>query len=395
MSDIVVTGLGIISAIGSSVSENRESLVNGRCGITTLENFPSRFSGVLPCGEIKISTGELKDRLKTTKPGLTRTDLLSLHAFEAAIQDAGLSAGQIQSKDTAFINSNTVGGMCLTDELYNDANNRETGSEYLGSYDCSAVTLFIQSRYKMRGQGNTINTACSSSANAIMYGARLIKNGFAKRAIVGGVDSLAKFTLNGFKALHILSSSYCKPFDKDRQGLNLGEGSAYLVLERREDAEGKVIHAKLSGYSNTNDAYHPSSLSPDGDGPYLAMKSALDCAGLLPNEIDFINTHGTGTENNDEVESRAMLRIFDTVPAFTSTKSNIGHTLGAAGAIEAVYSILGLKNQEIYPSLHFDTPAPETGLIPALEYQQLHLEHIMSNSFGFGGNCSSIIFSKV
>jgi 3-oxoacyl-(acyl-carrier-protein) synthase len=395
VSDIVVTGLGIISAIGRSVNENRNALINGFCGISTLENFPSRFSGELPCGEIKISTDELKQNLDAYQHGVTRTDLLCLHAFRQAITDAGLTDKELESPDTAFINSNTVGGMCLTDELYHDANKHEQGSEYLGSYDCSAVTLYLQSRYKMQGPASTINTACSSSANAIMFGARLIQNGLAKRAIVGGVDSLAKFTLNGFNALHILSPSICKPFDKDRQGLNLGEGAAFLVLEKEEDLNGKSVHARLSGYSNTNDAYHPSSLSPTGEGPYLAMKNALESAGLLSQEIDFINTHGTGTENNDEVESKAMLRIFETVPTFSSTKSNIGHTLGAAGAIEAVYSILNLKHQEIYPSLNFNEPQPDTGLVPVREYKQVHLKHVMSNSFGFGGNCSSLIFSKI
>ncbi|RYY27721.1 MAG: beta-ketoacyl-[acyl-carrier-protein] synthase family protein [Chitinophagaceae bacterium] len=394
MNDIVVTGIGIISAIGSSVNENREALIKGHCGISTLENFPSRFSGILPCGEIKISTKELKQNLNALQPGVTRTDLLCLHAFRQAIADAGLTDGDLESSETAFINGNTVGGMCLTDELYHDANNQEEGSEYISSYDCSAVTLYIQSIYKMHGIANTINTACSSSANAIMFGARLIQNGLAQRAIVGGVDSLAKFTLNGFNSLHILAPQICKPFDKDRQGLNLGEGAAFLVLEKREAAAGKNIYAKLSGYSNSNDAYHPSSLSPSGEGPYQAMKHALGSAALKPEEISFINTHGTGTENNDEVESKAMIRIFNDVPTFSSTKSNIGHTLGAAGAIEAVYSILNLKHQELYPSLNFSEPQTDTGLIPLREYKKADLKHIMSNSFGFGGNCSSLIFSK-
>jgi 3-oxoacyl-(acyl-carrier-protein) synthase len=394
MNEIVVTGIGVISAIGNNVTENHHALKKGECGISTLQNFPSRFSGILPCGEIKVSTAELKSILNISDSGVTRTDLLCLHAFREAIIDAGLTAADLSSRDTAFINGNTVGGMCLTDELYSDANSDEKSSEYLASYDCSAVTLFIQSKYEMQGPADTINTACSSSANSIMYGARLIKNGFAKRAIVGGVDSLAKFTINGFNALHILSPALCKPFDKDRQGLNLGEGAAFLVLEKREDAGDKPIHAILSGYSNTNDAFHPSSLSPAGDGPYLAMKNALDVARLLPQEIDFVNTHGTGTENNDEVESIAMLRIFESVPSFSSTKSNIGHTLGAAGAIEAVYSILNLKHQEIYPSLNFSEPTTASGLVPVLQYKEMNLKHIMSNSFGFGGNCSSVILSK-
>jgi 3-oxoacyl-(acyl-carrier-protein) synthase len=394
VTDLVVTGIGVISAIGDSVADNRRALVAGECGISTLQNFPSRFSGVLPCGEIKLSTDALRKRLGVNQHGVTRTDLLCLHAFREAIENAALTPEEISDPATAFINGNTVGGMCLTDELYSDANKSEKGSEYLASYDCSAVTLFLQSLYKMQGVANTINTACSSSANAIMYGARLIRNGHAKRAIVGGVDSLAKFTLNGFNSLHILSSATCKPFDKNRQGLNLGEGAAFLVIERAEDVPDKNVHAVLAGYSNTNDAFHPSSLSPDGEGPFLAMTNALDCAGLLAHEIDFINTHGTGTENNDEVESRAMLRTFDRLPPFASTKSNIGHTLGAAGAIEAVYSILNLTYQEFYPSLNFNEAATETGLIPALEYKQLPLKHVMSNSFGFGGNCSSLIFSK-
>jgi 3-oxoacyl-(acyl-carrier-protein) synthase len=227
-----------------------------------------------------------------------------------------------------------------------------------------------------------------------MYGASLIKNGLAEKAIVGGVDSLAKFTINGFNALHILSPEICRPFDANRQGLNLGEGAAYLVLEKEKDCRHKKVYASLSGYCNSNDAFHPSSLSDNGDGPFLAMTGALQSAGIHSNEISFINTHGTATENNDEVESRAMQRIFDKVPFFASTKSNTGHTLGAAGAIEAVFSILNLVHQEAYASLHFSNPIISVGLQPLIQYQQIPLQHVMSNSFGFGGNCSSLIFSK-
>ena len=246
----------------------------------------------------------------------------------------------------------------------------------------------------MSGIINTINTACSSSANAIMYGARLIKNGLAKRVIVGGADSLAKFTINGFNALHILAPGICTPFDEDRKGLNLGEGAAFLILEKEEDIVNKKVYAALTGYCNSNDAFHPSSLSPEGDGPYLAMKGALETAQLAPGSIGFINAHGTGTENNDLVESRAMLHLFNTPPPFASTKSNVGHTLGAAGAIEAVYSMLNLYHQEIYAGLNCSKPIAETGLIPVELYKKISLQHVMSNSFGFGGNCTSLIFSK-
>jgi 3-oxoacyl-(acyl-carrier-protein) synthase len=386
--------MGVISAIGNTVAENHVALKEGKCGITALNMFPSKYAGLLPFGEIKISTATLQKKLGANDPGITRTTLLALHAFEEAIQDSKLTSEQLTAFDIALTGASTVGGMCLTDELYHDANKADNGSEFLSSYDCASVNMYLQARYGINGIINTINTACSSSANAIMYGARLIKNGLARRAIVGGVDSLAKFTINGFNSLHILSKDVCTPFDEERKGLNLGEGAAFLILEREEDISGKKVYAELTGYCNANDAFHPSSLSDNGDGPYISMKGALEKAKLLPVEIDFINAHGTGTENNDEVESKAMLRLFDKPPAFTSTKSNTGHTLGAAGAIEAVYSVLNLSEQEIYPGLHFKQPIVSTGLSPELSYKKTPLKHVMSNSFGFGGNCTSLIFSK-
>lgn len=386
--------MGLISAVGRTVAQNREALSGGSCGISSPELVPTKYAGILPCGEIKISTEDLRHQLNATETGTTRTSLFALHAFEEAISDSRLTPGQLTSFDTALIGGSTVGGMCLTDELYRDAQQTRKGSAYINSYDSSAVMMYLQERYKMRGIINTINTACSSSANAILYGARLIKNGLARRAIVGGVDSLAKFTINGFNALHILSASVCTPFDQDRKGLNLGEGAAFLVLEKEEDIVNKKLYAELTSYCNSNDAFHASSLSDEGDGPYLAMKGALDLAGLAPGKIGFINAHGTGTENNDLVESRAMLRLFNRVPPFASTKSNIGHTLGAAGAIEAAYSILNLYHQEIYPGLNCLIPIAQTGLLPVESYKKISLQHVMSNSFGFGGNCTSLVFSK-
>lgn len=395
MSRIFVTGIGIISAIGNSVEENRLALQEGKCGISTVELFETRYSALLPFGEIKLSNDLLKQELHVDAINVTRTSLLAQHAFKQAIHDSNLSIEDITAVDTAFINGTTVGGMCLTDELYQDANSKSNGSPYVTSYDLASVTLYIQEQYNMQGICNTINTACSSSANAIMYGARLIKQGKARRAIVGGVDSLAKFTINGFNALHILSSEKCKPFDKNRSGLNLGEAAAFLVLEAEEDCATKKAYAVLSGYANANDAYHASALSDTGDGPYEAMKNALTIADLQPADISYINAHGTGTENNDLAESAAMKRIFDIQPPFVSTKANTGHTLGAAAAVEAVYSILSLQHQEIYPEIHFQTPIEETGLIPLQTFQQASVKHVMSNSFGFAGNCSSLIFSKV
>lgn len=388
--------MGVVSAIGNSVAENHEALKAATCGIQyKLDLFPSKYACVLPFGQVHISNEELLKTLQVKDKGVTRTSLLALYALNEALTNSGISTETIQSFETALVGANTVGGMCLTDELYNDANKKTDGSDYLGSYDCASVNMFLQKHFKIKGIINTINTACSSSANAIMYGAMLMNNGYAKRAIVGGTDSLAKFTINGFNALHILSNEICTPFDEGRKGLNLGEGAAWLILEKDEDIQGRKVYAELTGYSNSNDAYHPSSLSDEGDGPYLSMQGALKLANLTADKIDFINAHGTGTENNDQVESRAMIRLFETPPAFASTKGNIGHTLGASGAIEAVYSILSLMNQEVYQNLHFKNPIAAAGLTPVTAYKKTPVNHVMSNSFGFGGNCSSLIFSKV
>ncbi len=386
--------MGIISAIGNNVPENHAALIAGKSGIGSLEWFATRYANSLPFGEIKISNAALKEKLKAAVPGLTRTTLLALHAFAEAIADAALDSRQLHGFDTALVGASTVGGMCLTDELYHDANTTAQGSEYLSSYDCASVNIYLQERYGLQGIINTINTACSSSANAILYGARLIKTGLAERVIVGGVDSLAKFTINGFNALHILSPEKCKPFDEKRAGLNLGEGAAFLVLEKEENTAGKKVYAALSGYCNTNDAFHPSSLSDEGNGPYLSMKGALEMAAIPAEQIDFINAHGTGTENNDLAESNAMRRLFNKVPAFASTKPQTGHTLGAAGAIEAVYSIMALQHQEIHAGLNFSEPMAATGLQPVTAYQKMPLRNVMSNSFGFGGNCTSLVFSE-
>ncbi len=394
MSCIVVTGVGIITPIGNSLTENHQSLKQGKSGLSPLELFTTKYASLLPFGEIKITNQQLRNQLGVTQKGVTRTALLAQYAIDQALQSSGLTEAEIQSADTALINGNTIGGMCESDMLYHDANFAETGSEFISSYNLGSINIYLQQRYKTGGVVNTFNTACSSGANAISYGARLIKNGYAKRAIVGGIDSLAKFTINGFYSLGILSHEPCRPFDSARAGLNLGEAAAFLILEKEEDAKRKNIYGKVSGWSNTCDAFHGSSLSDSGEGPYLAMKLALQSAQLKPEQIDFINTHGTATENNDEKESVAMNRLFEKVPAFASTKSNIGHTLGAAGAVEAVYCLLSLINQEVYPSLRFKNTIETTGLVPVTEYKQMNVENVMSNSFGFGGNCSSLIFSK-
>ena len=397
MGRVLVTGMGMISAIGNNVGENHESLRSGRSGIGKVAFFESSYASQLPFGEVKLSNDELKKLQQLeAATGYTRTCLLADKAFAEAITDAALTPGQLSSLDTALISASTVGGMCLTDQLYEDANHKSKGSEYLESYGCSAHTLKLIKRYRIKGFTDTINTACSSSANAIMLGARLIRSGRVKRAIVGGVDSLAKYTVNGFNALKILSGSPCKPFDVHRDGLNLGEGGAYLVLEAEELAAGKKVYAEIAGFGNANDAHHPSAMSDDATGAIRCMREAIRSAGIETSQIGYVNAHGTGTQNNDQVEFFGMGELFDRMPPYSSTKSFTGHTLGAAGAVEAIYSILGIVHSELFPSLNVTEPINGSENAPVSEWKGVyHLNYVLSNSFGFGGNCTSLVFGSV
>jgi len=396
MGRVVVTGIGVISAIGNNVSENHLSLKNGRTGIGKAQFLDSRYAETLLFGEVKKSNLELLSELNLSNTqGFTRTELLATTAFKEAVSDAAILETELTDFDTAFLSATTVGGMVQTNAIYADANSNIEPSEFVDAYRSGAHTLQIAKAFGLRGYTDTVNTACSSSANSIMLGTRLIKAGRVKRAIVGGVDSLAKYTVNGFNALQIFSDELTRPFDANRNGLNLGEGAAYLVLEREEDIQDKFVYGEVRGYGNCNDAHHPSAMSADAIGVFGAINGALKTANLLPSEISYVNAHGTGTENNDYTEMHGMHRIFETVPPYASTKSYTGHTLAASGAIEAVFSLLSIKFQEQYPSLNFQKKMPEFTTSPLQQFQEdAKVNHVLSNSFGFGGNCSSLILSK-
>lgn len=396
MGRVVVTGIGVISAIGNNTSENQSSLQKGLTGIGKAQFLDSNYAETLLFGEVKQSNDQLRQHLaESVVSGMSRTELLAFTAFKEAITGARLSSEELKSFDTALLSGTTVGGMVETEAIFADANTNTVSSPFVNSYRSGAHTLQLAKAFGLRGYTDTMNTACSSSANSIMLGARMIKAGKCKRAIVGGVDSLAKYTVNGFNSLQIFSDEITRPFDANRKGLNLGEGAAYLVLEREEDAVGKQIWGEVRGYGNSNDAYHPSSMSPDAVGVRGAINGALETAGLEPSDIDHVNAHGTGTENNDYTEVHGMQQIFGKIPPYVSTKSFTGHTLAAAGAIEAVFSLLSIKHQEIYPTLNWQTQMPEFNSKPQTEFTKGKVDHVLSNSFGFGGNCSSLILSKV
>lgn len=395
MQKIFITGMGAISSIGSTVDEHLNALRSGKCGIKKAHFFQSRYAENLVFGEVPFSDHQLKEINNIIhQKEFTRTTVLALNAFKEAINQAGIPTELLKSDRTAFISSSTVGGMCYTDELYSDANLKAVPSNYVRSYEGSDHTLRITKMFEIGGIIDTINTACSSSANAIYLGARLIQTGRADRVIVGGSDSIAKYTVNGFNSLMILSDQACKPFDENRSGLSLGEGAAYLVLESEDSACNKPKIAELTGFGNSNDAFHPSTISDNAIGPILSMELALKMAEINPNLIDYINAHGTGTVNNDITETYALNTVFQKVPPYNSTKSYTGHTLAAAGSLEAILSILSLKNNELYPSLRCEMPIKTQVSKPISEFEKRELINVMSNSFGFGGNCISLIFSK-
>lgn len=394
---IFITGIGIISAIGKDASEALESIKKAHSGVEKIQHLQTIHKGKIPLCEVKYSNAELAQMAyEGTTTKASRTTLLGVIAAKEAWRSAG--SPSLGDGKTGVFSGNTVGGMDLTEHFYaefmNDANAGDIST--MRTHECADSTECIADSLGATGMVSTISTACSSSANSIMLGARMIKHGWLDRAIVGGVDALTKFTVNGFNVLQILDEQYSQPFDQNRRGLNLGEGAGFLVLESEDTAKKEHILAELVGYANSNDAYHQTASSPDGTGAYLAMKGAIEVAGIAPEAVDYINVHGTGTSNNDLSEGIAIQRIFgEKIPKFSSTKAFTGHTLGASGGIEAVFAVLALQKGLIYPNLRFKTPieALGGGMIPEttlLENQPLR--YILSNSFGFGGNTSSLVF---
>ncbi len=394
---VAITGMGIISAIGNSVEENFHALIHGEKAITTISNIETVHQDVMKVGEIKMTNHELSSELGLPADNsFSRTALLGAIAARQAVKNAGITS--INEYKTGLISASSVGGMDMTEKYYYEYFENPALVKYISSHDGGDVAQKIAQELGLKGMVTTISTACSSAANSIMLGARLIKSGKLDRVIVGGTDALAKFTINGFKTLMILSETYNTPFDNNRKGLNLGEAAAYLVLESEEivKKQNKRVLARVSGFGNANDAFHQTASSENGDGAFLAMEKAFKKADILPEQIDYINMHGTATPNNDLSEGRAVIRIFgeENVPDFSSTKPYTGHTLAAAAAIEAVYSVLAIQNNVVFPNLNFKTPMEEFDLIPQTTIKHKNIEHVLSNSFGFGGNCSTLIFSK-
>lgn len=399
MSDrVFVTGIGIISSIGLNKEESASALMESRSGIGSISMLETRYKDEIPAAEVHATSNILKEIAEVNSlSAISRTALLGIIAAKQALSDANIN--DMNEFRTGLISATTVGGMDRSEKFYREyIKNSSSGRlRDIITHDCADSTEQIADTLGIKDYISTISTACSSSANAIMFGSRLIENGILDRVLVGGVDSLTIFTINGFNSLMILDRTGCKPFDEARNGLTLGEGAGFLMLESENTVRqsGKSPLCEIGGYGNGCDAYHQTASSPEGDGALRSMQKAITKANLAPGLIDYINAHGTGTKNNDLSEGRAIKRLWgNEVPLFSSTKSFTGHTLGAAGAIEAVFCVMALNQQWVYPNLNFTHEMPDLGLSPVTVFKSdIRLRNIMSNSFGFGGNNTSLIFS--
>lgn len=370
----------MVSAIGVGKDANLESLLHARSGVGAVRYLATGLKD-FPVGEVPLSNRELAG-LTGAPENWPRTTLLSICALQEALAQAGLADGS----GMRLIGGTTVGGMDVTEKAF---------PVYSPNHGCGASTDMAALFIGGFDDATTLSTACSSAANAMIFGANLLRTGQYQRVVVGGSESLSNYHLNGFNSLMILDREPCRPFDATRAGLNLGEGAAYLVLETADSARtrGAKPLARLSGFGNACDAFHQTASSENGEGAFLAMKKALDLAGLKASDIDYINAHGTGTPNNDASESTALKRIFtEGAPLVSSTKAFTGHTTSASGSIEAVFCLLALQHGFVPPQLNWSEPDASC-VTPCTSALKKTLKHILSNAFGFGGNDSSIILS--
>jgi 3-oxoacyl-[acyl-carrier-protein] synthase II len=390
---VVVTGMGIVSAAGSTLHETWQAIAQGRSGLRTLSLFESQRCGKLPVGEVTCDPAAVSGLASGS-----RSDHLAVWAARQAIEDARLGEGDFSADRGAVVLGALTGGMLFTEEflLHLHRENRVDPSHLADRACCNAVDR-IAEIWGLAGFRTTVSNACASGGSALGLGCDLIEAGEADVVLAGGVDSLNRVVLNGFNSLMLVSPDGCRPFDAQRKGMSVGEGAGVMVLESEAHATARRarVRAWLAGRGSTCDAHHVSAPQPEGRGLAQAMRRALEDAGLAPGAVDYINAHGTGTADNDPAEAKAIRAVFgDAPPAVSSTKRFFGHALAAAGAIEAIVTVLALERQAIPPNLGLRAVDPKIPLAPVAEYRPAALDVAMSTSLGFGGNNSAVLFRR-
>ena len=381
---VAITGLGCICAAGSDLDSCMEALYSGRRGPAA----PSRFTSSHPTRYPVFEVPGFQE-----PPELLRTSALALHAAREALADAGLAADSLNGLRVGVCVGTTVGSAMNNEQFCRDYRaGLDPDLEPIERIMRSNPASVIAREFQCTGPCQTVVNACASGTDAVGLAASWIRGGICDLVIAGGADELGRITYNGFISLMITDESPCKPFDVNRKGLNLGEGAGMLVLESAALCARRGARARsfLLGYGSACDAHHLTAPKPDGEGLKAAIAEALSCCGTPAQAVSFVNAHGTGTPDNDRVESRVLADLLPGVP-FLSTKGYTGHTLGAAGAIEAVFTVACLERGMIPASAGFATPDPDLGGTPVTGCTEIAGTVALSESLAFGGNNSVIL----
>jgi len=388
----VITGVGIVAAPGLNVTEVWQAVASGACGLKPLSLFPSPRYGQIPVGEIRRDLVELGAPLRGS-----RSDKLGWLAARDALRDASLNPAGFADRAGVLLGCSVGGSFDSEQFLINLMKRGIMRPRPTRFHECASAVEVIADHFGLYGPSMAVATACSSGALAIAAAAEMIQTGEADVMLAGGTDSLSRTTWSGFHSLLLVDSQGCRPFDVTRGGMSFGEGAAVLVLESAETARrrGAKILARLTGWGASCDGHHATQPHPEGAGALAAMQAALRKANLGPDAIGYVNAHGTGTRDNDLAEARALKTLFgDRIPPFSSTKRIFGHALAASGALEAVVCIEALRRQQLPPNPGYSQMDPAIGLQPVVALRSASLTHVMSNSFGFGGNNAALVFSQ-
>jgi 3-oxoacyl-[acyl-carrier-protein] synthase II len=400
---VVVTGMGIVSAVGNHLSTFWQSLKEGKCGIRPITIFDPSAYRSHNGGEVKNLSPETHFTLRELRR-LSRCDQFGIIAAREAMQDSGIEQSEIDRERFGIILGADSGGIFSVEQyfraVYTNADKRPSPSLLL-SFSLATTTDHIAQEFDLRGPRTTTATVCSSSSAAIAFAYDAIASGTAELMIAGGSDSLCEVTYAGFNSLRAIDPAGCRPFDKNREGLSLGEGAGILILEELEHARarGGRIRGEVLGSGICAEAYHLTAPEPSGGGIARAIRLALADAGVVPDSVDYINAHGTATPVNDVVETRGIKKALGTrvyeIP-LSSIKSMIGHCLGSAGGIEAIATLLSLREGIIPPTINYSTPDPECDLdYTPNEAREKAINIAISNSFAFGGNNVCLVFGRI